>query len=69
MIGVLCRRRRPSCRLASLVRYNAQSTGSAQGREQKGNWTLIASTTHRCPQIQTLCVRVERSGSRWRPLP
>jgi hypothetical protein len=50
--------------LACLVRYNATSTGNAQAREAKGNFTWIASTTQRCPQTHALNERVERQASR-----
>lgn len=61
--------RRPSFRFNSLGRYSAASTGSDQGREAKGNFTFTASTTHLCPNTQTVWLRVERQLSRCRPLP
>src|SRR5688572_25533484 len=67
VIGVRCRR--PSFSSRSFGRYSATSTGSAHARLANGNFTLTASTTHRCPQSHTLWVRVERQVSRWRPLP
>src|SRR5262249_46289124 len=53
----------------SSERYSATSTGKAQGRWAKGNWTRIERTTHLWPQRQAVNVWEERTGSRWRALP
>ena len=38
-------------------------------REQNGRVTLIASTTHLCPHFQTVWPWLDRTASRWQPLP
>src|SRR5258706_4346868 len=51
------------------VRYRRNSRGSAQVRVEKGTGITAASVTQQWPKQNTFCRFVERTASRWLPMP
>jgi len=67
--SVFLRRATPRRAHSFSVRYSRNNTGSAQGRDENGTLTRTASTTQQWPKQKTLCSLVERTASRWLPMP